>query len=104
MSKKIYTAVEKNGRMYVMKPDGFIAICATAKFDVVDDPQILRKEASFIARCLNQNSMHTDLMKSLSSAEIAVEQLCQGQHSDNECWNILREIRGSIAKAKGGAA
>lgn len=44
-----------------------------------------------------------DLLAALESAELAVEQLCQGQDPANQCWFVLTEIRAAIAKAKGGA-
>ena len=39
----------------------------------------------------------------LARSAIAVAELCNGQHPDTECWNILREVNAAIAKT-GGAA
>ncbi len=39
------------------------------------------------------------MLAALKDADIAVEQLCDGQDAANECWNILRAIRAAIAKA-----
>lgn len=61
-----YRAVESNGRMYVMKPDGSTSIAMTAKFDVVTEPNILREEAAFVADALNRASAHDDLVDVLS--------------------------------------
>lgn len=40
-----------------------------------------------------------EALEALKQAEFAVEELCQGRDSENECWNILRVIRAAIAKA-----
>lgn len=42
------------------------------------------------------------LQKVLERARIAVDELCNGQHPDNECWNILREIDAALAKMEVG--
>jgi hypothetical protein len=42
-----------------------------------------------------------DMYEALRVAEIASEELCQGQDAANECWNTLRTIRAAIAKAEG---
>jgi hypothetical protein len=42
-----------------------------------------------------------DMLEALRAAEIASEELCQGQDAANECWNTLRTIRAAIAKAEG---
>ena len=48
-------------------------------------------------------SLEQEMLDALLSAEGAVEQLCQGQIPENECWNTLRSIRTAIAKARGEA-
>jgi len=42
-----------------------------------------------------------DMHEALKVAEIASEELCQGQDPANECWNTLRMIRAALAKAEG---
>jgi hypothetical protein len=42
-----------------------------------------------------------DMYEALKVAEIASEELCRGQDAANECWNTLRMIRATIAKAEG---
>ncbi|GGB00071.1 hypothetical protein GCM10011491_30400 [Brucella endophytica] len=42
-----------------------------------------------------------DLLEALKASELGVEELCTGQHPDNECWNTLRTIRAAIAEAEG---
>lgn len=42
-----------------------------------------------------------DMYEALKVAEIASEELCQGQDPANECWNTLRMIRAALAKAEG---
>jgi hypothetical protein len=44
-----------------------------------------------------------DPLAALLVAELASEELCQGQDPANECWITLATIRAAIAKAKGGA-
>lgn len=39
------------------------------------------------------------MLAALRSAEVGAEELCLGQHSENECWETLAEIRAAIAKA-----
>lgn len=40
-----------------------------------------------------------DMLAALRSAELAVEELCQGQDNANQCWVVLREIRDAIQLA-----
>lgn len=68
MSENKYEAVEKDGRMFVMKPGGEIAICSTAKFQVVTEPDLLRQEAQHIATALNALPK---LVKALEGAQWA---------------------------------
>ncbi|PKR55435.1 hypothetical protein COO20_04495 [Thalassospira marina] len=42
-----------------------------------------------------------DLLDVLRVTECAVEQLCYGQDTANECWTTLSKIRDVIAKAEG---
>ena len=39
-------------------------------------------------------------LAALRRAEYGLEELCYEQDEANECWNILREVRAAIAKAK----
>lgn len=59
-----YYAIEANGRMHVLHPaPSKMSICTTAKFDVVTTPDRLREEAHRIARALNRDAAHDDLVK-----------------------------------------
>lgn len=42
-----------------------------------------------------------EMLDALKLAEIAVEELCQGQHIENQCWVILSQVRSVITKAEG---
>ncbi len=44
-----------------------------------------------------------DLYAALLVAELASEELCQGQDPANECWVTLATIRAALAKARGEA-
>ena len=44
-----------------------------------------------------------DLYAALLVAELASEELCQGQDPANECWVTLATIRSALAKAQGEA-
>ena len=44
-----------------------------------------------------------DMYAALLVAELASEELCQGQDPANECWVTLATIRAAIAKARGEA-
>ena len=39
------------------------------------------------------------LVAALKQAETLAAETCNGQHPDNECWNILLQIRTALAKA-----
>ncbi len=40
------------------------------------------------------------MVAALRSAELAVEQLCEGQDPANQCWVTLEEIRSAIVAAE----
>ena len=42
-----------------------------------------------------------EMLQTLRVAECAVEQFCNGQDPENQCWVTLSEIRAAIAKATG---
>lgn len=42
-----------------------------------------------------------DMLEALRAAVCAVEQLCHGQDTDNQCWVTLATVRAAIAKAEG---
>ena len=42
-----------------------------------------------------------DLYAALLVAELASEELCQGQDPANECWVTLATVRAALAKARG---
>lgn len=44
-----------------------------------------------------------DMYAALLVAELASEELCQGQDPANECWVTLATIRAALAKARGEA-
>ncbi len=41
------------------------------------------------------------LIEALKAAELGIEELCHGQHPDNECWNTLRTVRAALSQATG---
>jgi hypothetical protein len=44
-----------------------------------------------------------DLYEALETAELGIQELCNGQHPENECWNTLKTVRAALAKARGDA-
>lgn len=46
---------------------------------------------------------HDALVEALKIAELGIEELCNEQHPDNECWNTLKTVRAALAKARGEA-
>jgi len=40
------------------------------------------------------------MLEALESAECAVEQLCHGQDTANQCWVTLAEVRAAVAAAR----
>ena len=52
--------------------------------------------AALIVQAVNS---HDQLVSALQQAKIAVEEHCIGQHPDNECWNILRQVEAALAAA-----
>lgn len=59
---------------------------------IVEQDQIIQAQSALIA----------ELVEALKIADGAVDQLCQGQDSANECWTTLETIRKAIAE--GGAS
>lgn len=55
----------------------------------------LRRE--FLTKANAAEARIAVLEKALRQAELAVSELCVGQHPDNECWNILREVCAALA-------
>ena len=45
-------------------------------------------------------AVNAELLEALQQAQILAEDTCRGQHSKNECWNILAQISDAITKAK----
>lgn len=61
-------------------------------------PYIEQSKGTAKARALAAEARIAVLEKALRQAELAVSELCVGQHPDNECWNILRETRTALAR------
>lgn len=40
-----------------------------------------------------------EMYDALLSARVAVRELCEGQHPENECWETLARIDAALAKA-----
>lgn len=97
-----FYAVEANGRMHVMNPaPSKISICVTAKFDIVTKPDRLREEAHRIARALNREAAHDDLVKALEEIESTPFSMVNDSESLRHSLRLLQQIaRTALAKAR----
>ncbi|MBN8979434.1 MAG: hypothetical protein J0I08_23495 [Rhizobiales bacterium] len=78
--------------------DGLPNVLAECFADIRASGERASDEAAANARLV---ATAPELLAALIRAEQTTAELCHGQHPDNECWNVLRQVRAAIAKAKG---